>query len=145
MLCNIKFPPEILESLNKTGLNFGNSDFTASVRLGDSLRLGHCGSTSWSSDTSLQCTSGFGHELDFGIPMSFPRRIVCDRRPAVRVLELSREEPSNGQKAHAGHVSVHMPLHMCVLVCIRNTSWSSDMPLQCTLGYGYNEGQHACV
>ena len=52
-------------SITIAGFNFGVVDFTASARLGDSIGLGHCRTTSWSSDSALLCGSGYGYNQEF--------------------------------------------------------------------------------
>ena len=56
------------------GLNFVPIDWTASVRLGDTLGLGACMTSSWTSATTISCTAGYGYGLW--------------QRPAVTISEM---------------------------------------------------------
>jgi hypothetical protein len=52
------------------------TNVTASARMGDTLGLGHCRTTSWSSASSLTCQTGYGWAYDAHDKYYYPRSTV---------------------------------------------------------------------
>ncbi len=115
-LPNIASAYAVGTSVTLQGLNFVSIDWTPSARLGDTLGLGACLTSSWTSATTISCAAGYGYGLW--------------QRPAVTISEIvgtgdAHFVHSGCECTHAGCASSRC-LSGASMVCTCKSNYTSS-------------------
>jgi hypothetical protein len=128
-----------------TGINFGTTDYNATVQIGAT----QCTST-WTSDTSLSCTlaPGVGVNLDFNVSvyagteneMTGESALPWDyQRPVITSVELNRQTGALPRVAIYGHgfgTADNSPVAIVGDSACTETKWITDRYLTCLVPPG---------
>jgi hypothetical protein len=115
---HINTPTTSGQSVTVSGLNFANTDVTASIRLGAFL----CATSSWSSSTTLACHSGVGG----GGPVPIVIHTSFENRMTEAVTGTFANAFSYDAPVLTHHQHTNGPVTSGVLLSVHGTNFASD-------------------